>query len=252
MTTTIDATRPTHTPGETAARRCAVLAGTLAGVLGAACGVGGGSATTGDASQQGQALPPATVSFTTWWMPPLAFGIATEKALRDFESKQPNVKVKVEGMADNTGANLEKVQTLLAAGTPPDLSLSRPPHMGFFANRVSTDTVGRQLKRGDLENRRVATKHGPTWQARVSVLPLTSTPRPHAYNGAGSPTSEAVAPGYTESPGEASPDLLRLINRLHQENCTLAVEVGFVQAELQQAHETIRSLQAELQQAQGS
>ena len=155
-------------------RRAVLAAGSglaSAGVL-AACGVGGGS--SGDRAQgTSKELAPASLSFTTWWVPPLAFGVGTEKALKAFEGKHPNVKVKVEGLSNNANQNLEKVQTLIAAGTPPDLSLIRPPHMGYFSNRGAFAAVDDRLQK----DRRPRSDFFPvalerlSWQGKTWGLP---------------------------------------------------------------------------------
>jgi multiple sugar transport system substrate-binding protein len=162
-----------------------------AGVL-SACAAGGAPP-----PGSGRALAPATLSFTTWWVPPLAFGVGTEKAIQGFEAKHPNVKVKVEGLANNANQNLEKVQTLVAAGTPPDLSLIRPPHMGFFANRgafVAVDDRLQSDRRSRADFFPVALERlswqGKTWGLPAEVWFLVNVYNQELFSAAGQPAPD--------------------------------------------------------------
>jgi multiple sugar transport system substrate-binding protein len=79
----------------------------------------------------GQAPPPtelaaANLTYTTWWVPPAAPGLATEKALQAYQQKRSTVSVRVEGITGTVAQGMEKVQTMAAGGTPPDISLLRP------------------------------------------------------------------------------------------------------------------------------
>src|SRR5688572_6177045 len=102
------------------------LAATGAAPLAAACGLPGST----PAAKQ---LAPATLTYTTFQLPPNVNGVAIEKALKDFETRNAGVTIKVEGLSTTVGGDLEKLQTMLASGTQPDASLTRQHHMGFFA-----------------------------------------------------------------------------------------------------------------------
>ena len=102
---------------------------------------------------------------------------------------------------------------------------------------VSVYTVRRQVKRGELEAEQVATPHGLAWRVRLSNLPgdmVTLTNE-----------AEQVAQGSTMV------ELIRLIDqyraaeeRHRQELMELSGRVGYFQAQLEQARETIRALEA--------
>ena len=97
----------------------------------------------------------------------------------------------------------------------------------------SVDTVRRRLKRGELEARQVHTQHGPTWEVclgnvRGDMPTVGSTPRQAAGSADGAAILEA----------------LRLVGRLQEENRTLAGQVGYLQAQLDQAREQLRALEA--------
>lgn len=183
-------------------RRCTLLAAqttTLgAGLLSvlAACNPG----VQAPQEQGPQQLASTNLSFATWWVPPLAFGTATEKALREFEAKNTNIKIQVEALADNAGVNLEKVQTLVAAGTPPDLSLIRPPHVGYFATRGAFLAVDDRLQK----DRRVArgdffpvalerlTWQGKTWGLPAEVHFVLNVYNEELFASAGQPLPDAA------------------------------------------------------------
>lgn len=131
-------------------RRGLVGAAALAPAVLAACTVGGSGA---PAQPQ---LAPATLTYTTWWLPPLVYGTATERAVADFEGRHSGVKVRIEGLTGTTAQQMEKVQTMAAGGAPPDLSTLRPQYPGGFAakgmllpldDRLSKD---RRATKGDF------------------------------------------------------------------------------------------------------
>jgi multiple sugar transport system substrate-binding protein len=71
----------------------------------------------------------------TWWLPPLAIGTAVEHAVEAFNENNPGIKVSIEPNPGGLDANLQKWQTMLAAGTPPDVTLMRPHFHSSFAAR---------------------------------------------------------------------------------------------------------------------
>lgn len=95
----------------------------------------------------------------------------------------------------------------------------------------STDTVRRRLKRGEFESRQVPTRHGLAWQLRIGILPSL------ADGSAGTPMQAAESPAMVE--------LVQLVGRLQEENRNLAGQLGYKEAQLQSAQETIRALQAQ-------
>lgn len=103
----------------------------------------------------------------------------------------------------------------------------------------SVDTVRRRIKRGELPAKQVATQRGPAWRVLLST-PLSNVPT--LGNDAGQPAGHEV-----NNAGVVA--LVELVGRLQEENRTLAGQVGFLQAQAQQAQETIRALQAGAEQA---
>ena len=79
--------------------RRAQLAGAAAvpaGALAAACAAPG-------AAPERKTLAPASLTYTTWWLPPLMSGVATEKAVQAFQGQFPSVTVRVEPLSDPGG-----------------------------------------------------------------------------------------------------------------------------------------------------
>lgn len=182
-------------------RRLLVRSAALApagGVL-AACALGSGRGGSAGGASDAKQLAPATLSFATWWVPPLAFGVGTELAIKGFQAKHPEVQVKVEGLVNNANQNLEKVQTLVAAGTPPDLSLIRPPHMGYFANRgafVAVDDRLQKDRRAKGDFFPVALERlswqGKTWGLPAEVWFLVNVFNQELFAAAGQPVPDAT------------------------------------------------------------
>lgn len=116
---------------------------------------------------------------------------------------------------------------------------------------VSADRVRRRLKAGEFEARQVASRYGPTWEIHLGDLTQPDSPSPRV-----TPT---VAPRVTNIPrvaptlapdelpddeGTATVELVRLVRHQQDQLTQLAGQVGFLQAQLQQAQETIKFLQA--------
>jgi excisionase family DNA binding protein len=103
----------------------------------------------------------------------------------------------------------------------------------------SVDTVRRRIKRGELPAKQVATQRGNAWRVLLST-PLSSVP---------TVGNDATQPAAHEDKDAGIVALVELVSRLQEENRTLAGQLGFVQAQAQQAEETIRALQAGAEQA---
>jgi excisionase family DNA binding protein len=90
---------------------------------------------------------------------------------------------------------------------------------------VSIYTVRRQVKRGELQAEQVATPHGRAWRVRLTTLPgeLPTV------------SSEVKQPAQ----GVDAADLLRLVEKLQQQNLELAGRVGYFQAENAQLRERL-------------
>ena len=96
------------------------------------------------------------------------------------------------------------------------------------ARRVgcSIDTVRRRLKRGELESRQVAARHGLAWQVRLSGLQTVG----------GDPAQPAQSPGVAE--------LVRLVGDQQQTILELSGRCGFLQAQVQQLRAALEAPKA--------
>ena len=92
---------------------------------------------------------------------------------------------------------------------------------------VSVDTIRRRLRKGAFEAQQVPTQHGPAWMVRLGDVP-TVLP-----TGSSTPRQDAT-----------TLELVHLVGRLQEENRNLAGQLGYVQAKLHQAEDTIRALEA--------
>lgn len=138
-------------------------------------------------------LAPATLTYTTWWVPPLVYGTATEKAIANFESRHAGIKVRIEGLIGNAAQGMEKVQTMAAGGTPPDISLLRPQYPGTFAAKGMLRAIDDRLQkekraaRGDfvpVALERTSWK-GKTWGLPAEIWFLTTLFNPAIFTRAG-------------------------------------------------------------------
>jgi multiple sugar transport system substrate-binding protein len=93
-----------------------------------------GSAPAADAGSAPSGEP-TSLSFMTWWLPPLVLGTAVEHAIAEFNENNPDLHVTIEPNPGGTDAQLQKWQTLLASGAPPDVTLMRPHFHTAFASR---------------------------------------------------------------------------------------------------------------------
>ncbi|HZB73045.1 MAG TPA: helix-turn-helix domain-containing protein [Acidimicrobiales bacterium] len=116
---------------------------------------------------------------------------------------------------------------------------------------LSPDRVRRRLKAGEFEARRVNSRYGLTWEIRLCDLPLRDSSSPEVVPTAAPRvvTGPRVAPtlaadGAADDDGPAAVELVRLVRHQQDQLTQLAGQVGFLQAQLQQAHETIKLLQA--------
>ena len=116
---------------------------------------------------------------------------------------------------------------------------------------LSADRVRRRLKAGEFEARRVDSRYGPTWEIRLCDLPPGESSSPEVVPTAAPRvvTGPRVAPtlaadGAADDDGPAAVELVRLVRHQQDQLTQLAGQVGFLQAQLQQAHETIKLLQA--------
>jgi multiple sugar transport system substrate-binding protein len=77
-------------------------------------------------------------------------------------------------MTGPVNAQLEKIQALIAGGTPPDISLVRPHHMGFFTSKGALVAIDDRLQREKRISRAdffPVTLERLTWQGKMWGLP---------------------------------------------------------------------------------
>jgi hypothetical protein len=112
---------------------------------------------------------------------------------------------------------------------------------------VSVKTLRRRVKAGQIEGRQVSTPHGPAYLVRVGEQAPLGT-RASSLNGVG--THRVDGAGSVDDQGTrrlddvAGLELVRLVAHLQEENRNLAGQLGYIQAQYQQAQEVIRALQA--------
>ncbi|CAA9234026.1 MAG: hypothetical protein AVDCRST_MAG77-1285 [uncultured Chloroflexi bacterium] len=119
-------------------------------------------------------LVPASLTYTTWWLPPLMSGIAAEKAVQAFQGKHANVRVRIEALTGGAAQQMEKVQTMAAGGTPPDVSLLRPQYPGGMAAKgmlLSLDDRLQKDKRAPRSDFIPVHLERGTWQGKLWGLP---------------------------------------------------------------------------------
>lgn len=89
------------------------------------------------AGSDGEAADAAAIelNFMTWWLPPLVLGTAVEHAIEAFNENHPNITATIEPNPGGPDAQLQKWQTMLASGAPPDVTLMRPHYHTAFASR---------------------------------------------------------------------------------------------------------------------
>jgi multiple sugar transport system substrate-binding protein len=152
--------------------RRALLSGTAVAAVSAGGALLGACAAPAPARKQ---LAPASLTYTTWWLPPLMSGVATEKAAQAFQQKFPHVTVRVEPLSDPAAAKqMEKVQTMAAGGAPPDISLLRPQYPGGFAARGLLLPLDDRLQRDQRAARSdfiPVQLERSTWQGKLWGLP---------------------------------------------------------------------------------
>lgn len=86
-----------------------------------------------DAENPGGAAVDLTLM--TWWIPPLVIGSAVEHAVEQFNENHADINVSIDANPGSPDAQLQKWQTQLAAGAPPDVTLMRPHFHTAFASR---------------------------------------------------------------------------------------------------------------------
>ncbi len=100
--------------------------------------------------------------------------------------------------------------------------------------RVSIDTLRRRIKRQELQSRLVVTRYGPTYQVCIGEAPMVSTREDPAEG-----RRDGTAHG--GGSGEGMRELVRLVERLQQENRDLAIRVGYLEAQVEQAVAYVRN-----------
>jgi hypothetical protein len=124
---------------------------------------------------------------------------------------------------------------------------------------IAVITLRRRLKEGAYEAKQVPGPHGPQWMIRlinVKPEPTRMIVAAHQIDQAGDQseqgqTDQADKPDQGAGDQAALLESLKLIRELQVENRSLAGQVGFLQAQLiqsqgqlEQAHQTIRALEA--------
>jgi len=112
---------------------------------------------------------------------------------------------------------------------------------------LSPRTVRRMVRRGELAADKIEGPHGPQYLVRLPAGQAgTVATNGHGGRGQGAPAGQPTAAVHR---GQASlvplvTELTHRVAALEQERFELAGRLGFYQAQLQQAQETIKALQA--------
>ncbi|MEZ4869057.1 MAG: sugar ABC transporter substrate-binding protein [Caldilineaceae bacterium] len=132
----------------------------------AACAAPTAAPTGGAAESAAGSAAAATVdlSFMTWWLPPLVLGTAVEHAVAEFNESHPELNVTIEPNPGGPDAQLQKWQTMLASGAPPDVTLMRPHYHTAFASR------GAFLQVDDFLNAETSVKREDFWPQTIERL----------------------------------------------------------------------------------
>jgi excisionase family DNA binding protein len=103
---------------------------------------------------------------------------------------------------------------------------------------VSTDTVRRRIKRGELGARQVQTKFGPAWEVLPGAAPEGLPPPSNGVHGS-APGSSSSLPGAAPAPAQGVTELVALVERQQQTIMELSGRVGFYQAQVEQLREQL-------------
>jgi multiple sugar transport system substrate-binding protein len=110
-----------------------------AGVLAAACGAVGGA---GSGETASKSAAPVTITYTDW--EPTDGAQIQETVIAEFHNQHPNVTVDYQ---KNVDMYIQKLQTLLVSGTPPDaFALSQPDLVALIA-QGSVAEIDQYIKR---------------------------------------------------------------------------------------------------------
>jgi len=107
---------------------------------------------------------------------------------------------------------------------------------------VSTDTVRRRIKRGDVSARQEQTKFGPAWVVLLGTAPVPS----NGAHGSASPPGSS-APSVAPAPTAGMSELVNLVDKLQHEKAELAAQNGFLQARLQLLQDQLERAQLALE-----
>ena len=141
--------------------RMSVLA---TGALAVAACAAPGAAPAAESESAGTGAAPVDLSFMTWWLPPLVLGTAVEDAVAEFNDANPDLNVSIEPNPGGPDAQLQKWQTMLASGAPPDVTLMRPHYHTAFASR------GAFLQVDDFLNAESSVKREDFWPQTIERL----------------------------------------------------------------------------------
>ncbi|CAA9234148.1 MAG: hypothetical protein AVDCRST_MAG77-1294 [uncultured Chloroflexi bacterium] len=125
----------------------ATAATSLTGAALAACALPGAGGRANVAAQP--TVGPATVTFTHWWAPPAAFGVAMDQALQSWAAK--GSPVKVDSQVINANDSFTKYTNMLAGGTPPDLAMIQPFYFAPLHARGGWVDVSALARRDERE-----------------------------------------------------------------------------------------------------
>jgi multiple sugar transport system substrate-binding protein len=161
-----------------ALREGAALALAAAGAAPAAC------VPLQDAGTPAQPAGPASIA--VWFNPWTPAIPAWEQTVREFEARQPRIKVSIEHLAGGTTEQEEKILAAAAAGTPPDVSYVHPIFTATFAVKGIIVPLDPFLTRSkgafDLKEFYPGAIDYFRWDGKLWALPNYSGPNVFYYN----------------------------------------------------------------------
>jgi multiple sugar transport system substrate-binding protein len=185
-------------------RRWFVLGATIS-VTGAAAGAlaACGGATPTAQQQPAQDLKGTTVEYWNMWEPTHPEEVARQKVLDNFNRhNQLGITVQTATSAGQTAANMDKVVSALAAGTPPDLTNTFQFNNSLFFAKGGTVDVDAELK-GNPEWTKIKPAIYPTivkglsWKGKLFAVPSHSSTILMYYNKAALDRAGLPAPPKT-------------------------------------------------------
>ena len=167
--------QPDHLRGRTVYTRRRVLGLATAGAMGAAFGACGRRSATPEADTR------LTLSTGPITIVPFLSGISNdmlsqweEEIVAPYRQRRPNVKIDLIPQTGPSAERIEKLTTLIAAGTPPDLSEGPSPVRLMVAQHLLDPVLDTLVKRDKYDTKKYNTAHfelGCVHEGKIWAIP---------------------------------------------------------------------------------